>query len=295
MAESSHYHDRTHLSYPELHGRRSSRLISQLKRPIIFIPTLALILITAVSLSKDAGPGATYANKFQAGIDRINSYAGVVPAYYTHSPSPAKLPTDGEFGCDPFATHGRLHVDMEHPTLNLWKPYDSHCHPSNYLSQLYRDPGESQAAMPSRRESLSWFANKTIVIHGDSIDRFHLKDFCAFVHGRLINIAPDHPASPPPYKQPHYPVYGHDGEETHESREKDRIRKEKESVWEGRPREGIELTNPWVCDVEEYGTTLISVFTWGLEGAEEFFETERWYYPPGKHIARFQARVGIVR
>ncbi len=281
------YHDRTHLSYGELHGRRSGRLIQQLKRPVVLLPTLALLLLVGINLNKDAGTGATYKHKLQAGLDRINSYAGVGAAYYSTTSRPAKPPAEGEFSCNPFEVHGRLHVDMDHPTLNLWKPYDSHCHPSNYMSQLYKDPGDTQPLIAhadsiSRRHSLPWFANKTIVIHGDSIDRFHLKDFCAFVHGRLINIGPDHPASPPPYKQPHVPVYGADGQETQESRAAEAKRREKEAFWEGRPREGVELTNPWVCDVEEYGTTLISVFTWGLQGAEEFFETERWYYPPGE-------------
>lgn len=43
------------------------------------------------------------------------------------------------------------------------------------------------------------------------------------------------------------------------------------------------MTGPWVC-IEEYGTTFISVFMWELEGAEEFFEADRWYHPPGEFL-----------
>ena len=109
------------------------------------------------------------------------------------------------------------------------------------------------------------------------------KDFCQLINGRLFVVSPDHPASPPPYRQPYFAELGKDGDETEASKQAHKDREMKEHVWEGRPMDGVELTNPWVCDIDEYGTTLVSVFTYGLEGAENFFQTERWYYPPGAY------------
>jgi hypothetical protein len=165
------------------------------------------------------------------------------------------------------------------------------------MKSLYRPPGDNSPLIPDPSKSpndrnfLPWFRNRTILLHGDSIDRFHLKDFCEFLGGKLELITPEHQASPAMWKKP-----GGDSE-----------RREWEKKWEERPREGWELTNPWICDVQEYGTTLINVFTWGLPGAEEFFRMERWYYPPGEldpflalsleefaHIASHSLRLGSI-
>ncbi|GAA5874842.1 hypothetical protein JCM16303_003004 [Sporobolomyces ruberrimus] len=180
---------------------------------------------------------------------------------------------DSEWGCNPFEENGRLKVDGPNTE---WIPYDSRCKPSNLMKSLYRPQGDNSplipdaAKSPNGRTFLPWFRNRTVILHGDSIDRFHLKDFCEFVGGKLELITPDHQASPSMWKKP-----GGDAK-----------RREWETKWGERPREGWELTNPWVCDVEEYGTTLVNVFTWGLEGAEEFFQTERWYYPPATWVDR---------
>lgn len=131
------------------------------------------------------------------------------------------------------------------------------------------------------REYLPWLKDRTVVIHGDSIDRFHLKDFCELVKGRLFLVSTDHPASPPSYHLPHIPEMDAAGSETARSKQQKELRESYEQVWNNRPTGGQELTNPWVCDVEEYGFTMINVFTFGLEGAENFFGSERWYHGPG--------------
>ncbi|KAM0750165.1 hypothetical protein T439DRAFT_380893 [Meredithblackwellia eburnea MCA 4105] len=201
--------------------------------------------------------------------------------------------------CNPFELKGRLQVDTAVPTNNRWVPYDSTCPSSTFMGSIWRSADDHTPLIPAHkpdniqhpsvdgtkpnpqlRQFLPWFMNRTVLIHGDSIDRFHVKDFCALVNGKLFNVGPDHPASPKPYHSPHEKEVGPDGEETAESKKRFETRLAKEKAWEGRPKDGVELTNPWVCDIEEYGTTIISVFTWGLQGAEEFFEMERWYYPP---------------
>lgn len=260
------------------------------RRPGVVLPVFALGLLTLFYLFKTnpEDGGSTFSLPTTAqlhdSLDRWSSKHGSSSSLYTHHGG-------GEFDCNPFAATGRLHVDVNNPTTNVWTPYDTTCKPSNYLKSLFRPADDplplippSSSSSTSTRQFLPWLMNRTIVIHGDSIDRFHLKDFCTFVGGSLTLITPDHPASPKPYKRPHEASLGIGGEETEDSLKKGKEREGKEQYWEGRPKEGWELTNPWVCDVEEYGTTIVNVFTWGLEGAEEFFETERWYYPPGTSL-----------
>ncbi|SCV72175.1 BQ2448_4869 [Microbotryum intermedium] len=200
-----------------------------------------------------------------------------------------------EFNCNPFEELGRLVVNVDNVTANVWAPYDRSCAPSNYMKDLYRSANDNSPFKPkpvsvtefehgasANRRWLPWLVDRTVLIHGDSIDRFHLKDFCELVKGELTLIDPKHPASPPPHRS----STSLPPEVSEEERNR---RKEKEAFWVKRPTEGHVLTNPWVCDVKEYNFTLINVFTWGLEEAEEFFETERWYHPPATWTDRLEA------
>ncbi|KAK4047966.1 hypothetical protein OIO90_006004 [Microbotryomycetes sp. JL221] len=219
---------------------------------------------------------------------------------YAHSSTHKTTTTGSEFDCDPFASMGRLHVNLQQPLDNVWTPYDKQCRPSTYLNNLYRPPGDDGPLIPeepsdirattsssnNKRTFLPWFRNKTIVLHGDSIDRYHLKDFCEFVGGRLELVTTDHVASPQPYRLKHQLELDSQGQETTNSVNKRIQQTQQQERWEARPREGQELTNPWVCDIAEYGTTLINVFNFGLQGAEEYFEMERWYHPPATWIDR---------
>ena len=211
----------------------------------------------------------------------------------SYSPSVSGIPTEIASGgtklaeCNPFSSPGRLLVDTVTPTNNLWKPYSPECVGSSFLKALYRGENDSGPRIPvaggenGTREYLPWLRDKTVVIHGDSIDRFHLKDFCELVKGRLFLVSTDHPASPAAYRLPHIQELDAVGQETARSRKAKELRESYEEIWNNRPAGGQELTNPWVCDVEEYGFTLINVFTFGLEGAENFFGSERWYHGPG--------------
>ncbi|GAA5820609.1 hypothetical protein JCM11251_003074 [Rhodosporidiobolus azoricus] len=260
------------------HARTPSKLnwTNKVRKPVVWIPTLALLALVVLSLGgekssggkeRGAGGDGYVAYKLHDSLDRLASWQN------SGARQPAKPGRDSEWFCNPFDSNGRLAVDLSNPANNIWTPYDSRCPPSNLMSSLYRPPGDASPLIPPAslasntrggRAFLPWFVNRTVLLHGDSIDRFHLKDFCEFVGGILTLITPDHPACPPMWRMAGA----------------DEGRRQKEDIWEGRPREGWELTNPWVCDVKEYGATLINVFTWGLEGAEKFFETERWYYPP---------------
>ncbi|KAK4047254.1 hypothetical protein OIV83_005558 [Microbotryomycetes sp. JL201] len=295
---------------------------SLLRRPAVILPLITAVLFV-IALASRPPPSSTAGDSDDDDIARsqysLDDYAQHVGnaghafvqhahelggqfgnklhGWRTHNRKPPLRSglKDSEFGCDPFASMGRLHVNLQSPTDNVWTPYDKRCKPSTYLNALYRPPGDDTPLIPDegdltatypKRAFLPWFRNKTIVLHGDSIDRYHLKDFCEFVGGKLELVTTDHDAAPRPYKLKLRAEMDASGDETAESIEKKRRRREQEDRWERRPREGQELTNPWVCDVAEYGTTLVNVFNFGLQGAEEYFETERWYHPPATWVDR---------
>lgn len=266
-----------------------------IRRPAFFVPVACALFLVITVLRSSSSTDSSF--NIPATIHDLHDSVDKLVSAGTSLTSGRKGEPD-EWSRNPFEEKGRLIVDLEVPIRNRWVPYDKTCKPSTYLNSLWRVENDDTPLIPvndpslaeelrlksvgGNREFLPWLMNRTIVIHGDSIDRFHLKDFCSLVNGRLFVVSPDHPASPPPYHRSHVKQLGTNSKETKQSKAEQKARAEKERAWDARPMDGIELTNPWVCDIEEYGTTLVSVFTWGLEGAEEFFGSERWYYPPGE-------------
>ncbi|GAA5869791.1 hypothetical protein JCM3774_003849 [Rhodotorula dairenensis] len=237
------------------HHRTLYTLANQLKRPQVALAACAVLLLLSLTWNQSDSAAATTTTRAR--------------------PAGRGRDADDEFACNPFEANGRLRYDSTRFENNVWVPYDARCTPSNYMASLVRDRDPTTAA-PDR---LAWFANRTIVLHSDSIDRFHLKDFCDFVGGTLSNIHPQHPASPPMYRRdPHV-----DSDPESAAR-----RRKLEDQWQNRPPEGWELTSPWVCDVERYAATLVNVFQFGLEGGENFYQNERWYYPPARWDERLE-------
>ncbi|GAA5984315.1 hypothetical protein JCM10908_006140 [Rhodotorula pacifica] len=234
-----------HLAATNSSRKRPVGLASQIRRPQVLLAGCAALLVLSLVWNKSDNKVASRSRLTGASREDAD-----------------------EFACNPFETNGRLRYDPEVLANNVWEPYDQRCRPSNYMSSLATSRGEGAGI----EERLLWFANRTIVLHSDSIDRFHMKDFCDFVGGRLANINPQHPASPPMYRDPHA----------------DAACRKQEDKWSKRPPEGWELTSPWVCDVERYGTTLVNVFQFGLEGGESFYGSERWYYPPARWDERLE-------
>ncbi|GAA6003615.1 uncharacterized protein JCM10292_000651 [Rhodotorula paludigena] len=268
---------------PATHRRSPSKLAWQtrtqaaIRRPVVLVSAFAACLVVYILVQRPGAESALPASSQSRTGDGWHDSLDRLTASWRTTPRP---PTEHEQkeACNPFEANGRLTVDLDDPRDTVWTPYDRECEPSNLMTALYRPPGDTAPLIPPaalsgskhNRAFLPWFRNRTIVLHGDSIDRYHLKDFCSFVGGKLTNIDPHHPASPPMWIEP----------------KGDSKRREMEQKWRDRPKEGWELTNPWVCDIEEYGTTLVSIFTWGLAGAEEFFEMERWYHPPARWTER---------
>lgn len=118
-----------------------------------------------------------------------------------------------------------------------------------------------QGPSASSQQVLSTTTSLTRSTAGDSMERLHLNDFCILVGGVLTNIDPSHPASPPIYRKQLPTILGPDGLETSESIEAKALRVIYENQWDDRPS-SWPITRPNVCDVKEYGATIISVFTW---------------------------------
>ncbi|KAI5480761.1 hypothetical protein MNV49_007167 [Pseudohyphozyma bogoriensis] len=310
-------------------GGRSAKIpwvnaVNNLRRPAIFVPLASTVILLILIFQRSSSNNEALTSYIPLADSLHSSFDSLTSTFK----GKADLGS-GEWGCNPFEAKGRLIVDLKVPTNNRWVPYDTTCKPSTYMESLYRGPNDDGPLIPPKtpveqaeeigadgrpvrhvgREFLPWFMNRTLVIHGDSIDRFHLKDFCHFLKGNLFVVSPDHAASPPPYHQTPVVEIAENGEETPESKARNDARREQERVWEARPKDGIDLTNPWVCDIEEYGTTVVSVFTWGLEGAEDYYGIERWYNPPAawgerldhitvpllKRLAKYLNRPKIVK
>ncbi|KAK4690851.1 hypothetical protein P7C70_g9476, partial [Phenoliferia sp. Uapishka_3] len=225
------------------------------------------------------------------------------------------------WSCNPFKEQGRLLVNTKEPvriivdyesgaklkpsssiqTKNVWKPYDSGCPPSELLKGVptnaagrkARSPADHSSfkppAIPSRDELNSTYHflfDRTILLHGDSMERLHLSDFCNFMGGNLTNIPPHHPASPPVYRKPMPTIIGSDGNETAASVEAKTARRVMEDRWENRKGSYVQ-NRPWVCDLKEYNSTVISVFTWGLQDMEDAFRGEDFFHGPSTWIDRF--------
>jgi hypothetical protein len=157
--------------------------------------------------------------------------------------------------CHPFHKLGQLNVDVTNATNNYWEPFDSTCPPSTIMASLYRVASNMRTPLP-----LPWLLNRTVLIQGDSIDRFHLKDFCELVAGDLTVVGVEHPASP------HRRVVS-DGEriKLEESR-KEGLKWVKD--WDTRAIQGQELTSPWVCNLPVRSLRFILFYEWNLTEKE---------------------------
>ncbi|BGP29360.1 hypothetical protein JCM10296v2_001099 [Rhodotorula toruloides] len=216
-----------------------------------------------------------------------------------------------EWNCNPFKEPGRLEVDVRNKFNNIWRPYDEACPPSQLMEGVVnsveamkktsrrgfhkqRGPRRShdttvrwQGDKDERGQFYPWLVNATIVLLGDSMERLHLSEFCDFVGGDLHHITPRHPASPPIYRKKLPTLLNAYGEETEESKRRKEERRKKEDQWEFDRAKSWNITRPWVCDIKEYGATIVSSFHWGLEDLEDAFESEDFFHGPSTFLQRF--------
>lgn len=197
--------------------------------------------------------------------------------------------------CNPFLEYGRLRVDdiriagkeVEEGGGSIWIPYDTSCPPSTLLNDFYklRNPGNGSIAVAlngSRENEMDWLRNRTILLLGDSVDRFTNRDLCRLLKGNATVIDFNHPASPPRYQVNHVPILDPvTGQETKASYLKKILREDMEWRWSKVGSHEMKRTSPWVCDIDEYGFTIINIFTFGLEGSDEHFKDDEDHHGPG--------------
>lgn len=221
---------------------------------------------------------------------------------------------------EPSSLFATLRDDLDRTIFNSRRSSTLRKHGANFphtasgssLSDFASDP--SSLALP-------WLHNRTVVMLGDSIDRFHLRDFCDLISSSLQLTKPLHgvsPGGPDPspsvpgtpskswHVAPDDPVSpalnltrgsrstggGDAGTPEHGWPETEEDRRLWKEWWTTRWETGEEalLTRPWVCEVKEYGFMMVSVFTFGLEpdrGGRDFAHYP-WYYPPSSAGARLQ-------
>lgn len=159
--------------------------------------------------------------------------------------------------CDPFAQPGALFLNIENVSSTVWEPFDKTCKPSHLLP-LVEMVMESDVIDP--RAALPWLVNKTVVLIGDSIERFSLDYFCEVMDGDLGLIDPSHPWSPAPFQNG-----------------RDELREDAETVktWvaDGRPH--------W-CRISDgdINLNLLSFFMYGTAEYAEFEKQEAVFSRP---------------
>lgn len=77
---------------------------------------------------------------------------------------------DQESDCNPFLELGYLHYNQTDDGENTWRPFRSDCPTSNLFKQL-KDNLRINSSQPPD-EALKWITNRTVVLIGDSIDRY---------------------------------------------------------------------------------------------------------------------------
>ncbi|GAA5932462.1 hypothetical protein JCM1841_000589 [Sporobolomyces salmonicolor] len=144
---------------------------------------------------------------------------------------------DADALCDPFAEPGFLNYDESAPLSARWIPFSPTCDPAPDWISLIAHQDIS---------ALSWLANRTILVLGDSVDRNGLQHMA-----EMLGL--------PRYCVP-YDDFARKGQ-----------------VPEGWDERGI----PWVVEIPWLRTTFTNGFMYGLDDEDNFRQQPDWH-PPGK-------------
>jgi hypothetical protein len=237
--------DRTELRSPRWQSRIDSRTAYyayRIKYGILHYRTLILCLMTGAAI-----------------------FALVVIAMAQDGPQAALESIDAYHRCNPFKERGYIRND-ENIEKVLYMPFDKSCPASNLFTHEF-----------IHQKHLPWFGNhnRTIVLIGDSIERFHVTDLCEYLGIESERISLNHPASPPIFFTP--------GIRNATLRQKEQELGEKKT-----PK-----TRPHLCRVEVCASTqgcdkqeqktflnIINFFTFGASVVGELLDEKPTYHPP---------------
>lgn len=217
--------------------------------------------------------------------------------------------------CDPFLEPGYLNFDPSNPINNTWIPFDpSRCDRSSLLKPLlddlqsfYRSPSVDYRTHLDR--ALPWLVNRTVVLIGDSIERFHARDFCdllsALVEPPFHNISqngfsPSQSSDLTPSQSffvgsssPLKPNHRWYFDPTNHSAippdwPKDDHQNYLDHHLQWADRENIR-TSPWICEVPSYGFRIVTLFSFGVEPhlAGWHYSKHDWFITPSSFIDKF--------
>ncbi|MBW0493172.1 hypothetical protein O181_032887 [Austropuccinia psidii MF-1] len=206
--------------------------------------------------------------------------------------------------CNPFQEKGYLHFNASDPGDNTWRPYRQTCKSSNLFEQLKQGLQMNQNSFPQdRHDSFEWLRNRTVVLIGDSIDRYHNLDFCQILSWapgstsdnpiplpnpptKTYYIEAASPLSPPPW---HFhlddPLRPPDDWPEHEHD----LFKFQTPIWDS-GKSNANTTRPRVCEIPAYGFTMVNLFNWGLDPKHggRLYANISGYYPPAKYTSRIE-------
>lgn len=210
----------------------------------------------------------------------------------------------GKDECDPFHEQGYLHFNATDPGDNTWRPYRPDCKPSNLFEQLKQDLHFTTPTFGrNQNDRFNWLRNRTVVLIGDSIDRYHNLDFCNVLSWetgsteedpkisenrptRTYYIGADSPLSPPAWHfYPENPLRPPDDWPADERE----LFEYQTPIWDS-GKINANTTRPRVCEIPKYGFTVISLFTWGLDPKEggRLYANISGYFPPAEYTSRIE-------
>lgn len=91
-----------------------------------------------------------------------------------------------QFGqCNPYEQRGIIHVNTTHNASNRWEAVSAapRCAPVDYLTAL-----RSMSLAEPTTVDLEFARDRTLILLGDSVDRFHTLHFCDFINGDVETI-----------------------------------------------------------------------------------------------------------
>lgn len=223
----------------------------------------------------------------------------IVPEEVNQTEHPISQRPSSAETCNPFEQHGYLHYNQTDYGDNTWRPYQKDCPPSNLFSKLKED----LLVNPTLEKDgpFKWLQNRTVVLIGDSIERWHLFDFCTMLSeapgsteksqiflddppAETYYIDADSPLSPKPFHfDPNDPLKPPSNWPTDE----EDLFKSQAPIWEA-GKINANTTRPRVCRIEKYGFTAVNLFTWGLEPKHggRLYANASGYYPPAEYTSR---------
>ncbi|KNZ56811.1 hypothetical protein VP01_2310g3 [Puccinia sorghi] len=220
--------------------------------------------------------------------------------------------------CRPFRMAGYLHYDRNHTLNNNWVPFNSRCPPASLLKPLVKDLQTSD----NQQISLPWLVNRTILLIGDSIERFHARDFCDILSASTH--PPYHPISDngfspsmstnktpsfsffvsndyPSLKPPPYFLDPNNHDAVPQDWPPHLVQSYRDHHLQWANRDNIR-TSPWICEVPKYGFRIITLFGFGLEpynsGAyysdQDWSKLEHTLKPLLERLAKERAAVQVM-